>query len=190
MSIEKSVVVIGPIFGAFSSVCEVLDSHTGPEYKLFRFRDCCKWHAKTNPLKQINIFSHWSEESVGNCEGRYRVTKKLDTPDGFIAAYEGTTAAHEARDAAPKFDPDSAKCEAAILDAMIAEARMTVYALKRKTHADRFGKDLWETCLQTLVDAGEIRLETTRGLTKKERIWVNRCDEDTAPAHQALAPSN
>lgn len=190
---EKSVLVLGPVYGIFPTVCEMLDSPKGPEYKIFRFRDDCKWctgHTSDNPvMTKIAVYSHWEEWDVGQKEGDYRVCKRLEAPPGYRAVVEGTTLPKpKPKAVVPEFDPNIERCEGAIMDAMIADPRMTLYTLKRKTHAERFGKDLWDKCVQNLVEIGEIRLETERGLTSRERIWVVRCDASAPASAPVSAP--
>jgi hypothetical protein len=169
---EKAVVVLGPVFGAFSTVCEVSDSPTGPEYKLFRFREGCKWHAAGNPVRKISVFEHWREDSVGECEGRYRVCSTLDTPSGFVALVEATTAPEVKTEAALRaVSAEALRCEDAIINALESEPRMPLRDLKRKTNAHRFGEQ-WDDCLQELADAGEIRLEEVPGTAGRTRTWV------------------
>jgi hypothetical protein len=203
MSNEKSVLVLGPVFGIFPTVAEVLDSPEGPENKIFRFRDAeCpeyrnrgEWSERWHRVKSINVYSYWpppnSLDEPGEREGEYRVCRRLETPPGYIAVLEGTTKPKAEPAASAPVDPEAGKCEQAIIDAMAAEPRMSLYALKRKTHAERFGLDLWEKCIKALTDTGEIRLETERGLTSRERTWVIRCDEAvSAPELESSAPAS
>jgi len=188
---NKIVLLTGPVFGIFRTVAEVSDSPIDPENKIFRFRDGCVWRAGGNPINKISIWSHWSEDEVGHCEGSYRVCRKMDAEPGSIAVLEGTA---KPKHVAPVEQPVSdavLRCEDAIMKALDAEPRMTVYALKRKIHAERFGKELWATCLKSLADVGEIRLEAERGLTTREQMWVCRASApEIASSAPASAPAN
>ena len=179
---KKAVLVLGPVFGIFSTVAEVLDS---PEdgNKIFRFREGCKWHAEANGVKSISVWSHWPEKDTGTeepgvKEGSYRICKKLDTLPGYVAVLEGTTKSEpKTEDTRPVVSSEALRCEDAIMQALESEPRMPLRALKRKTHAHRFGAQ-WDDCLQDLADAGEIRLEEAGA-----RTWVT-----LAPDVDALAP--
>jgi hypothetical protein len=179
--IEKAVLV-SPQHGILRTTCEVEDT-PDPEVKHFRFR---AWPTEgfqsgmrdglpDFPLRYISVYSHWSEFDVGEKEGSYRVTAKLETPDGYVGAFEGTTKPKPAdKPAAPDNRPDAEralKIEDAIMSALEREPRMTLRTLKRKTHAERFGQ-AWDDCLKSLSDEGELTIENERGLTNRGRTWV------------------
>ena len=174
---EQAVLVIGPGFGILSTVCEMLDSPEGTENKIFRFKTGCKWRVDPNPIRRIHVFSYWpfpdEGQEIGECLGRYRVTRKLETPPGYVAAFEGTTRPEVSVAVPTVEDPDTARCESAIMSALEAESPMPVRILKRRTHPERFRDGLWDECLQGLADAGEIQLEDRRGLTDTPRQWAS-----------------
>ena len=103
------------------------------------------------------------------------MTAKLETPEGYVGAFEGTTKPQPAdKPAAPDNRPDderALKIEDAIMSALEREPRMTLRTLKRKTHAERFGQ-AWDDCLKSLSDEGELTIENERGLTNRGRTWV------------------
>lgn len=175
-----AVMVSGPVFGIFRSVCEVSDA-TDPDYKVFSFRDSAPWKESTGTLRGIATTNHptdlkYDEMDEYKTLEHYRIVKKLETPPGFIAVFEVTTKPKPVVVAPePKFDEQGARCEDAIATIVEADRRMTLRALTRKASAHRYSKDLWERSLQTLVDAGEIRLEAD--VTSPKRTWVIYCSE-------------
>jgi hypothetical protein len=172
-----AVMVTGPVFGIFRSVCEVSDA-ADPDIKIFSFRDSAPWRESSGPLRCITTTNHPTDlkydemdESYKVLE-RYRVVKKLETPPGFVAVFEVTTKPKPVEVSAPepKNDEHAGRCEDAILEVVEADKRITLRSLRKKTHGERFGPDLWDKCLQTLVNAGEIRLEPDA--TAPKRMWV------------------
>lgn len=59
--------------------------------------------------------------------------------------------------APPEGETRQARCEAAIRKAMRARRRMKERDLKRATHYEKYGVDLWDRSLTALCKAGEIR---------------------------------
>jgi hypothetical protein len=176
--IEKAVLV-SPQHGILRTTCEVEDT-PDPEVKHFRFK---AWPSgfqsgmrdgvPDGDLRYITVYSHWSEFDVGEKEGSYRVTAKLETPDGYVGAFEGTTKPKPAdKPATPDNRPDAEralKIEDAIMTALEREPRMSLRTLKRKTNAHRFSE--WESVLKKLADEGELTIEEVPGLSKA-RTWV------------------
>jgi hypothetical protein len=109
--------------------------------------------------------------------GSYRVTAKLDAPDGYAAAYEGTTKPEPKPVNIPVNDQaesDAAQTrmlgiEDAIMTVLERENRITLRTLKRKTHAERHGED-WEKCLQSLAEGGELEIEQDSEV--RQRTWI------------------
>jgi hypothetical protein len=181
---EKDVLVL-PQHGILRTTCEVEDT-SDPEVKHFRFR---AWPSGFQsgmrdglpdyPLRYISVYSHWSEFDVGEKEGSYRVTAKLETPDGYVGAFEGTTKPQPAdKPAAPDNRPDAEralKIEDAIMTALEREPRLTLRALKRKTNANRFGQ-AWDDCLKSLADDGELRIQPDP--QSAQRTWVVLASEN------------
>ncbi len=165
--------------GIFRSACDVLDT-AHPDVKVFRFKEGCQWGstngvvkpASPNAIWHLTIYSHWSEWDVGKKEGAYRVTTVLDTPPGYIAAYEGTTKPEVKSDNAEDDTQDRrVKIEDAILLALESEPCMSLRELRRKTHAERYGQ-WWDSCLKRLEDDGDVVIEERRAGNGKSRTWV------------------
>jgi hypothetical protein len=186
---ETNVTVV-PEEGIFRTFCEMEDT-PDPEVKIFRFKE---WPGKfpdapyypagikndgSGPrgrLRYINAYSYWNSDfDIGKVVGRYRVTAQLDAPPGYVGAYEATTK--------PEAKPEVVVSEAAgndaertrltaiedkIVSCLEKGGRMVLSALKRKTHAYRFGED-WEKCLQNLTEQGELETKTDDA----GRVWVN-----------------
>ena len=184
---EKLAWVYGETFGTFRSVCEVQDTQD-PVTKILRFKDSSTWKAARYRIRGISLWE-WLptnlQEEIERApipvpNSKYRVLRSLEAPPGYVAVIECTTrpesrpVEHE-----PPVRNDVIKCEAAILEALADESRMTLYKLKRKTHAERFGA-MFEKCLSSLEDAGEIRLE--QDATVAKRTWVIYSPESSAPA--------
>src|SRR5208282_1315269 len=146
---EKDVLV-SPQHGIFRTKCEV-EGTPDPEVKIFRFRSwpadimaCSMSDDGSGPsmLRFISVYASWVPDvSVGEKEGRYRVTRKLETPDGYVGAFEGTT---KPKPAEKPVTPDNGrdaeralKIEDAIMTALESEPRMSLRTLKRKTNANR-----------------------------------------------------
>lgn len=193
---QKTVLIHGRSFAACLTVCDVQDSPRGPEYRLFGFRDGCTWpppYMEPIVIETVSVYSYWPPEgdltSVPVQEGSYRVCRRSKTvPAGYRAVLEGTTLPKE-RKPEPVFDEEAGKCQQAIVDALAAEPELTLYALKRKVHAERFGLELWLKCIQALTEAGEIRQETRLSISKREQLWIIRCDEP-APGTESPAPAS
>jgi hypothetical protein len=130
-------------------------------------------------LRYITVYSHWSEFDVGEVEGRYRVIAKLETPEGYVGAFEGTTKPKPAdKPATPDNRPDAEralKIEDAIMTALEREPRITLRTLKRKTNANRVGQ-AWDDCLKSLADDGELRIE--QDPQSAQRTWVVLASEN------------
>ncbi len=172
---ERAVLVL-PREGVFGSTCEIEDT-PDPGTKVFRFKEGCNWgmHGDTGPrgpLRFINVYSApaWISDSETFDPGRqlaqYRVTKQLETPPGYVGAYEGTTKPApkvvEAPDLEAEKDRERTRLttiEDAIILALDKGGRMVLSALKRKTHSYRFGED-WEKCLHHLAEQGELEIQT------------------------------
>jgi hypothetical protein len=179
-------VLVSPQSGIFQTTCEVEDT-ADPEVKIFRFKSWPGPHASglrwsgiredglpSFPLRVISVYSYWPTVEggdVGEKEGTYRVTAKLETPNGYVGAYEGTTkpvpkeidtpAVSDGRDTERAF-----KIEDAIMTALEREPLMSLRTLKRKTNAHRFGP-AFDECLKSLADEGELTVETIQN-----RTWV------------------
>ena len=101
------------------------------------------------------------------------MTTVLDTPPGYIAAYEGTTKPEVKSDNAEDDTQDRrVKIEDAILLALESEPVMSLRELRRKTHAERYGQ-WWDSCLKRLEDDGDVVIEKedVRAM-EKSRTWV------------------
>jgi hypothetical protein len=171
---EKPVLVI-PERGIFRTTCEVEDT-ADAEVKVFRFKnwpaDCSgiRGGLPDGDLRYITVYSRWSEFDVGEQEGCYRVTAKLETPEGFVAAFAGTTKPAPKPVIVPtSSDSPAPKIEDAIMCALERESRMTLRTLRRKTNAHRFGQS-WDDCLKRLADAGELRIE--QDPQSAQRTWI------------------
>jgi hypothetical protein len=181
---EKDVLVL-PQHGILRTTCEVEDT-PDPEVKHFRFK---AWPSgfqsgmrdgvPDGDLRYITVYSHWSEFDVGEVEGRYRVIAKLETPEGYVGAFEGTTKPKPAdKPATPDNRPDAEralKIEDAIMTALEREPRITLRTLKRKTNANRVGQ-AWDDCLKSLADDGELRIE--QDPQSAQRTWVVLASEN------------
>lgn len=183
---EKIALVIGETFGIFHSVCEVQDT-PDPETKIFLFKDGCEWKAARYRIRGISLWEWWPTNLQEEIErapipvpnSKYRVLRNLEAPPGYVAVLECTTRPESRPVEHEPVSNDVSKCEAAILEALADGSRMTLYNLKRKTHAERFGA-MFEKCLGSLEDAGEIRLE--QDATVAKRTWVIYSPESSAPA--------
>jgi hypothetical protein len=182
---EKLALVICE-FKIFRSVCEVQDT-PDPETKILRFREGCEWKAARYRIRGISLWAYWPQNLQEEIErapipvpnSKYRVLRKLETLPGYAAVLECTTRAEAMPVEHEPVSNDVIKCESAILDALADEPRLTLYNLKRKTHAERYG-ELFEKCLSSLEDVGEIRLE--QDATVAKRTWVIYSPESSAPA--------
>jgi hypothetical protein len=160
--------------GMFRTTCEVIDTED-PQNKIFRFREGCNWgmwdgSKKPSDVRELAIYSHWSEWDVGKEEGDYRVTATRDIPAGYIAVLEGTTKPEIRQEYTPAVnDIEQAKCELAIMAALESEPRMTLRTLKRKVSAHRFA-GAWDGCFKKLTDEGEIQVEADPAMP--QRTWV------------------
>jgi hypothetical protein len=176
---EKDV-LISPQHGILRTTCEVEDT-AEPEVKHFRFK---AWPTEgfqsgmrdglpDYPLRYISVYSHWSEFDVGEKEGSYRVTAKLETPDGYVGAFEGTTKPQPADKPAPNDGPDDAadrmwRTEDAIMRALESGPRLTLRTLKRKVSAHRL--KAFDETLKKLADEGELEIKTDP--EQPQRTWV------------------
>jgi hypothetical protein len=159
--------------GIFSSRCEMLDG-SDLETKIFRFADGCKWgmmHDGPRPgpadVRVVTVYSSWGLENSQR-EGRYRVTAVLDPQPGYIAVLEGTT--KPVVEVEVRADESAMRCELAIMAALEKQPRLSLRELRRKISAHRFAA--FDASLKKLADAGEITIETKRGLTNNERTWI------------------
>jgi len=59
--------------------------------------------------------------------------------------------------APPEGETKQARCEAAIRKVMRSRRRMKERDLKRATHYEKYGVDLWDRSLTALCKAGEMR---------------------------------
>jgi hypothetical protein len=179
---EKIVSVI-PQNGIFRAGCELEDG-PDPSAKTFRFKEwagretdspfsypCGMKDDGSGPRGKLRYIIVRENGVVDT----YRVTAQLDTPPGYVGAYEATTK--------PEAKPEVVVSEAAdndaertrftaiedkIVSCLEKGGRMVLSALKRKTHAYRFGED-WEKCLQNLTEQGELETKTDDA----GRVWVN-----------------
>lgn len=187
----EKMVYVHPQEGIVRTMCEMHDT-PDPEVKIFRFK---QWdqlpESRPNDyqpgLKRdgsgligrarlISVYSWWNSEDDQDRGERtwYRVTARLETPPGYVDAYEATTRPEPkpevvVSDAA---DHDAERTRLTAIEDKIVSClekggRMVLSALKRKTHAYRFGDD-WEKCLKSLTEQGE--LETTTD--DAGRVWV------------------
>ena len=174
--VEKTVFV-HPQEGILRTLCEMTDTED-PELKIFRFKE---WPGNrqsgmradgSEPIGQvriIDVFSYWNNDhDIGTIEGSYRVTKKLDAPPEYVAAYEATTKPLPASVAEMESNA-AGRCELAIMSALESEERMTLRALKRKISAHRFPQ--FDAVVQRLSDEGEIQVQADPG--HAQRTWVS-----------------
>ena len=170
MVIEKAVRVwIGYCNGLaiFSTFCEVVDTDD-PEVKIFRFKEGCKWGA-WDGSKDPRSVKKLAVGTVGECEGRYRVTAALDVPPGYVAILEGTTKPETAPEESAPVNETEVRCELAIIAALDTEPRMTLRTLKRKVSSHRF--PAFDECLKRLADQGE--LSVSPDPAQPQRTWVS-----------------
>jgi hypothetical protein len=184
---ERTVLVC-PQEGIFQTVCDVEDT-PDPEVKHFLFK---QWPGKcpgttyyesgikndgSGPrgrLRYISAYSYWNNDFDIGERTRYRVTAQLETPPGYVGAYEATTkpeVVHEVVVSEAAGDDAERTRLTTIEDKIVSclekGGRMVLSALKRKTHAYRFGED-WETCLKNLTEQGELETKTDDA----GRVWV------------------
>lgn len=194
MSVIQRAVFAGAQLGMICASCEVVDT-PDPEIKIFRFKEWSKddfnGHEVRPNGKLCSIIVHeqprWGMDLPGrpNVIGRYRVTAELETPHGYVAAYEATTKPEpETPKEAPGTESSpSLAAEEAIMSVLETVGRMTLRDLKRKVSAHRFPN--FDDCLRTLADEGELSLEPDAEYPK--RMWVvsngDGVSARTAPTH-------
>ena len=176
MSVIERAVLVSPQSGIFGSTCEVIDTQE-PETKILRFKEWSDTRAGAwdsvfyGPLGVLR-FVHVYDSPDWNTNTelcRYRITAKLETPDGYVGAYLGTTKPESQKEDAPRASESSrsSDVEDMILSALTT-GRMTLRDLKRKVSAHRIPD--FDDCLKTLVDEGELTLEPDAEYPK--RLWV------------------
>ena len=180
MSVTERAVFARAQLGMIYASCEVVDT-PDPETKIFRFKEWTKDDFNGNEVrpngKLCSIIVHeqprWRMDLPGGPKklGEYRVTAELETPHGYVAAYEATTKAEPetTKDSAP--DTESSRvfsAEDAIMSALETVGRLTLRDLKRKVSAHRFPN--FDDCIQALADEGELSLEPDAEYPK--RMWV------------------
>ena len=102
MSVTERAVFARAQLGMIYASCEVVDT-PDPETKIFRFKEWTKDDFNGNEVrpngKLCSIIVHeqprWRMDLPGGPKklGEYRVTAELETPHGYVAAYEATTKA-------------------------------------------------------------------------------------------------
>jgi hypothetical protein len=183
---EKIVSVL-PREGIFRAACEIEDG-PDPEVKTFRFKEwagrfpdspfsypCGMKNDGSGPRGKLRYIIVRDNDSGSDVVARYRVTAQLETPPGYVGAYEATTKPEVVVSEVVVSEAAGNEAErtrlTAIEDKIVSclekGGRMVLSALKRKTHAYRFGED-WEKCLQNLTEQGELETKTDDA----GRVWV------------------
>jgi len=100
----------------------------------------------------------------------YRPVRVLDAPPGFVAAIVATMRPKpEARAPVSSVDPEVDRKAAAILMVLEEQPPMSMRALWKRVHAERFPAGMWDKCIQYLLDGGYIRF-IEGGLLGQRRV--------------------